>query len=45
MPYLIRKFEQLTDWCMMKFFMNSSSYNSIKESYHKDHPKFDFLKW
>lgn len=44
-PILIRKIEQLTDWVMMKFFMNTASYNSIKMVYHKDDPKYDFQKW
>ena len=44
-PFLIRKFEQVTDWAIMKFFMQTSSYNSIKENYHREHPKYDFQKW
>ena len=44
-PKLVRLAERLFDYVIMKFFMQTCSFNTVKESYHKDHPKFDFIKW
>lgn len=44
-PRLIRCLERFFDFVIMRFIIQTCSFNTVKESYHKDHPKFDFIKW
>lgn len=45
LPILIRLAERFIDMMVCKLVMNVSSFNNIKETYHREATEFDFVKW
>jgi len=43
-PALIRYAERFVDGLYTKLLMGTASYNNIKEKYHREHEKFNFIK-
>jgi len=44
-PAVIRLCERFIDYMCAKMVLNVTSFNNIKESYHKEDDNFDFVKW
>lgn len=44
-PYLVRKFERLTDAMFIRMILNTSSFNNFAETLHRDDTGFDFVKF
>jgi hypothetical protein len=45
LPPLVRLIERLLDGVVGRFMLQTVSVNSIKENYHREHEKYDFVKW
>lgn len=44
-PYLVRKFERLTDGMFFRMILNTSAFNNFAETVHRDDKDFDFVKF
>ena len=42
-PVLVRVVERISNYCLMRLFMQAFSVNSTKAAYHPDHKDFDFM--
>ena len=44
-PYVVRKFERVTDGMFFRMILNTSSFNNFAETVHRDDKDFDFVKF
>ena len=44
-PAVIRLMDRFIDYMSAKMVLNVTSFNNIKETYHKEDDNFDFVKW